>query len=243
MNYIILLLILLAVYIAVLFIMKYFTNQRITDLVFCALVFVPYIWLMSIVYKDVGPRDWNFTNTLPTANVSPFMFTLTPLMFLLPKGVRKYFFGLVSLLSVGMLFSSVLACVQRASIGYKLHFHFVLDYVSHISLSLFGVYLVKSGQVQLGIKNALKSASVIFSAATLMVVLNLIFDTSLFGLSLRGKHNIYNNVLVDSSYLSALLYYLGLAAVLALGYAFCKLMTMKRTNKLNTDSVERSSYV
>ena len=71
MNYIILLLILLAVYGAAMYLIKYFTDRSIVCPLFCVLVFVPYVWLMAIVYNDVGPRDWNFTNTLPTANVSP----------------------------------------------------------------------------------------------------------------------------------------------------------------------------
>ena len=54
------------------------------------------------------------------------------------------------------------------------------------------------------------------------MILNLIFDTSFFGLSLRGKHNIYNNVIVDNSYLSAAIYYAGLIFVLLMGYLVSK---------------------
>ena len=55
-----------------------------------------------------------------------------------------------------------------------------------------------------------------------MLVLNLIFDTSFFGLSLRGKHNIYNNVLTNNSYLSAALYFFGLICVLLMGLAIIR---------------------
>jgi hypothetical protein len=60
-----------------------------------------------------------------------------------------------------------------------------------------------------------------------MMILNVIFDTAFFGLSLNGKHNIYNKVLVDNSYLSALLYYIGLLAVLVMGYFVCKAFAKK----------------
>jgi hypothetical protein len=46
-------------------------------------------------------------------------------------------------------------------------------------------------------------------------------------LSLNGKHSIYNVVLVESSYLSALLYFFGLFGVLAMGYIYLRLIARK----------------
>ena len=83
----------------------------------------------------------------------------------------------------------------------------------------FGIYLVRSGQVTLAPRKSLYSGLIIIGVALFMMVLNLIFDTSFFGLSLLGKHNIYGNVLVESSYLSALIYFAGLTVILLLGYA------------------------
>ena len=141
-------------------------------------------------------------------------------MFAFAKAIKKHAYLLVSLLSVGMLLSTVFSCVYNAVIAYKFHFHFLLDYVAHFTLSLFGVYLIRSGQVQLNKRNALISSSLIFVSALIMMLLNVILDTAFFGLSLNGKHNIYNNVLVDNSYLSALLYFIGLTVVLLLGYGY-----------------------
>ena len=192
--------------------------STLVNIVFALSVYAAYLFVSLTVYLDVGFHDWNFQNTLPTANVSPFMFTLAPLSLLLPKKARRYAFLLISLLSVGMLLSGVLGCIYNAAIGYKFHFHFFMDYLAHILLSLFGIYLVRSRQVDLTPVAALISGSVIFGSALLMLILNLIFDTAFFGLSLSGKHNIYNVVLTDSSYISALLYFIGLSGVLALGY-------------------------
>ena len=80
--------------------------------------------------------------------------------------------------------------------------------------------------------NALFSGLIIVFVATVMLILNLILDTAFFGLSLRGKHNIYNNVLVDDSYLSALLYYIGLCGVLTLGYGFNRILNRRPTEKM-----------
>jgi len=142
--------------------------------------------------------------------------------------VKKHFLLLISLLSVGMFLSSALGCIYNAVINYKFHIHFTYDYVSHFSLSLLGIYVIRTKQVTLNIKNALISSSMIFGAAGVMLVLNAIFNTAFFGLSLNGKHNIYNNVLVDNSYVSALLYFLGLGLVLLLGYAYSSIFAKKR---------------
>ena len=216
--YLLALLLLCATYLATLFCMKYMKNHTVTNLVFVCLTVVPYVVRSVIIYNDVGLYDWNFTNTLPTANVSPFMFTLVAFVLLLPKKVKKPLFLLVSLLSVGMFLSSAGGCVYNAVINYKFHFHFLLDYVSHFALSLFGIYLVRSKQIDFSTKNCLISGGIIFACATVMLLLNVIFDTAFWGLSLNGKHNIYNVVVTSNSYLSAVLYYLGLGIILFGGY-------------------------
>ena len=68
----------------------------------------------------------------------------------------------------------------------------------------------------------------ILFVAIVMMVLNVIFDKSFFGLSLNGKHNIYNCVLVQNSYLSAAIYFTGLVGVLMLGYFYHKLLNLKK---------------
>ena len=210
------------------FLMKYIPRSKMTNFVFGCLVFIPYVALCTIVYKDVGFYDWNFQNTLPVANVSPFMFALTALLLFFPKKVKKHLYLLISLLTVGMFFSSIVGCLYNASINYKFHFHFMLDYMAHIFLSLFGVYLIRSKQVIPTLKNGLISTGILLGVATVMMIINVIFDTSFFGLSLNGKHNIYNNVLTDNSYVSALLYYLGVVFVLSLGFAVCRFFAQEK---------------
>ena len=235
-EYILALAFLCAFYAGGVFLMKYIPQTKLANILFSCLVFIPYVCLCTVVYMDVGFDDWNFQNTLPVANVSPFMFSLMPISLCLPKKIKPHFYLLISLLTVGMFFSSIFGCIYNAAINYKFHFHFMLDYMAHIFLSLFGVYLIRSNQVKLTLKNCMISGSILLGSATVMLILNLIFDTSFFGLSLRGKHNIYNNVLTDNSYVSALLYYVGVVAVLAMGFAVCKFFDrekwkIKETNK------------
>jgi hypothetical protein len=156
------------------------------------------------------------------------MFSIMPMVLILPKKIKEYIYLLVSMMAVGMFFATVFGCVGNAVICYKFHFHFMLDYLSHFALSAFGIYLIRTKQVRLTAKTSIISGSIIFSVATVMLVLNTIFDTAFFGLSLNGKHNIYNIVLVNDSYLSALIYFSGLVFVLYLGFVLCKILNKDR---------------
>ena len=211
------------------FLMKYIRNHKAFNLIFPLAVFALYLWLCIFVYKtDTDPDRWNFLNTLPVANVSPFMFSIMPLLLILPKKAREPLYLLISMLAVGMLLSAVFSCLGNAVRNYRFHPHFLLDYTAHILLAAFGIYLVRTRAAKFSVKNCLISGSIIYGVATVMLILNLVFDTAFFGLSLNGKHNIYNMVLVDNSYLSALLYYLGLGAVLTLGALSCALLSRER---------------
>ena len=209
-------------------------NSKRWNLLFMGLVYIPYLLLSWTIYRDVGFQDWNFQNTLPTANVSPFMFSTMPLLLLLPRKVRESWHLLIVLLSAGMLLAGALGCIYNAAIGYAFHPHFLLDFGAHFALSLFGVYLARSGQVKLSGKNCLISGALIVGVAVCMLALNCILDTAFFGLSLTGKHNIYNNVLVASSYLSAVLYFVGLGMVLLLGAGYVKCFRETRKNAPKT---------
>ena len=192
--------------------------QRIVNICFILTIFVLHIISMIRLYFADGFNDWNFQNSLPTANVSPFMFTFIIFALVLPKRINQYLLLLISLLIVGMFLSPTFSCIFNAARSYKFHWHFLLDYLAHYLLFLFGIYIIRSKQVELNVKNSLISSSIIIVVAIIMMILNIIFDTSFFGLSLNGKHNIYNMVLVSNSYLSALLYFIGLIAVLVAGY-------------------------
>lgn len=227
MPYIIALVCLLVFYVLTVSLMKHMRHRKTVNFLFSTSILICYIYVMVTVYRSVGFDDWNFRNTLPVANISPFMFSLMAVIYLIPRKTRKHIYLLISLLSVGMLLAAVFGCIYNAYINYRFHLHFLSDYLAHVLLSLWGVYLVKSRQVELGARNLVASSGMIIGAAGAMLVLNMIFDTAFFGLSLNGKHNIYNNVLTDNSYLSAGLYFFGLICVLGIGYLFIRLLLRK----------------
>ena len=212
-------------FVLILFLMKHFKNEVLTNAIFCSLIVFSYLGVVLIAYYQNGVDDWNFQNTLPTANVSPFMFAACPLFFLLPKSIRVYFSTLISLLTVGMILSPTFSCIFFFIRNYSFHFQFFLDYAAHIAMALWGVYLVWSKQASLKKIDCIIGGGIIVFVAFIMMILNTFFDTSFFGLNLSGKHHIYNQVLVSNSFLSAGIYFLGLFAALFAGYFFQKLLS------------------
>ena len=146
------------------YLMKYIRNFKLFNLIFLALVYIPYVSMCVFVYfTDTDLNRWNFLNTLPVANVSPFMFSLMPILLILPKRIKEYVYLLISMLTMGMLLSTVFGCVGNALRNYKFHFHFTLDYLSHFALAAFGIFLIRSKQVKFNSKNCIISGSTIFS--------------------------------------------------------------------------------
>ena len=235
MWYIVSLVFLLLFYVGVVMCMKHMRNPKLWNTVFTLSVVGCYLYVVIRTYLSVGLHDWNFQNTLPVANVSPFMFALVALMPLIPLKVRKHLYLLISLLSVGMLVSAVLGCVYNASINYNFYMHFLADYFAHVAISLWGVYMIKSRQVSLTKSNCLISSCIIVGVAVVMLIIILIFDTAFFGLSLNGKHNIYNNVITENSYLSAMFYFCGLIGVLCMGLLYSRLM-MRTASSIDSSS-------
>ena len=223
---------LLAVYVAVLLNMKRMKNTKAVNFVFFAVTYLFYILYLLKLAEGVGIRNYYFYESLATANISPFMFSIMPLIYFSRKKPQAYLYALVSLLSVGMLLSLVLNAITYAVKDSPFGIIFAWDYIAHLSLSLWGVYLVVSRQVKLTRKNVLIGSGLIVGVCNLMLVLNLIFDTSFFGLSLRGKHHIYYNVITNSSYLSAMIFFVGLIVVLAMGYCYCKHLAKAVIKKL-----------
>ena len=210
----------LFIYSVLIFYMKYFKHQKIVNLIFFLIIYLCYWAVVIVAYIRNGLYDWNFTNTLPTANVSPFMFGTLPLFYILPKKVKPYYLNLISLLSLGMLFSPILSMVFNFSRQYSFHVSFLLDYIAHFAISLWGIYFVKSKQITLKIRSSAISGSLIIGVAIIMMVLSVILDKSFFGLSLNGKHSIYNFRVTESSFLNAALYFIGLILVLFAGYSY-----------------------
>lgn len=197
-------------------------RQRLFTVLFPIAVLLLYGVCVLKIGLDVGVHDWNFHNTLPTANISPFTYCLTAVIVLFPQNTRKYLYALVAMLSLGLLSAGMINCVFNIARSSKFYWDIGLDSLLHAAVSFFGIYLVRTEQAKLDGKTCIVGGIIIYGVAVCMMILNVIFHTAFFGLSVYGEHNIYNVVICKSGYLSALVYFLGLGVVLALGTLFQK---------------------
>ena len=137
-------------------------HPRLGNFLFPCAIWVLYLLLLHSIYQDVGWADWNFQNAMPYANVSPFMFSVLPLLLCIPKALKQHFYLLVSLLSVGMIISPLCSCVYNAVIKYAFHPHFLLNYFAHLLIAIWGVYLYKARDTAPKKNNLLISYGIIF---------------------------------------------------------------------------------
>ncbi len=207
--------------------MKYLVKYRkFSDIDFPFMIFILYFIEIVLLLVEAGVENWDYFTLLPLGNIGPFMFFTLPFLFLLPKKVRKYYLTLVVLLSPAMLIYGLFDGIVLVISGRQAYATYVIDIFAHALFAVYGVYLVRSGQVDFDVKKSLISGSVILGVALLMLVLNAIFRTPFFGLSLYGEHNIYNIIFLKSAALSIILYFVGVAVALVIGYFFGKYLSL-----------------
>ena len=90
MYYLLTAIILFILYIVLLFLLKKINYNKKINIIFPIIIFMCYMHSVYSIYKSVGINDWNFQNTLPTANVSPFTFTIIFVNLFLPQKISKY---------------------------------------------------------------------------------------------------------------------------------------------------------
>lgn len=237
MWYLITLFIFVVLYIIGIIMLKYIDKNRIINILVPVIIFVLYIYCLIKIYIKSGINDWNFTNALPTANISPFMYCACLIIAILPFKINKYGNTLISFLSLGMVIAGAFNLVFNASRNYNFYLHFVVDSFIHMLLSWYGLYLFKTKQVVNKLNEQIISSLLIIGVAVVMLIINTIFKTNFFGLSMYGNHNIYNIVICESSIISALLYFLGLIIVMFSGWIFQNIINKKELRfKYNRNS-------
>mgnify|MGYP003289803462 CR=1 FL=1 len=208
-------------------------------------ILIPAIIFLFLLYQILEfyckGIDWNFYNSLPTANISPFMFTLLFINVFLPKPIKKYIYTLTALLCIGMVIAGFATDVSYIVRGYSFHICIAMDCTNHILFALFGIYLVITKQTHTKIRDNIISGSILFGIVAIMIILNIIFKTSFFGLNMYGDHSIYGVKLVSNSILSAVIYCCGLGALLVLGYVFEYLFVLPKLLKIQPQEKQGKS--
>ena len=196
--------------------------------IFLAINFITFVGLNIFYFQ----KDGEFT-FLTFQNISPFTFTTMIFSVLLKDKFAYCFKCSIAFLSVGMIIAMMITpqyayiynFVEDARIDY------LLDALSHMNCSLYGIYLVASGQIKLTFKNFSKALTFLYTVITGVVIANALFHTNFFGMCPYGGYSIYMFNLFEEYWATLLAYYMGVLVVLYLGFAFN--YALSRLNRSN----------
>ncbi len=236
MHIMLMIFILVQVYFSSLILLYFFRdklNKDIVNVTFVILIFSSFAALNIHYYRNGG-----LSNFMTLDNISPLTFTLMPLSYVMSKKVRECYMSMVAFLTVGMF----IAMLVNPNYAYLFNFKqnatlsYAYDAISHLFCSLFGIYLIMSGQIEVTLKNLFKSAVFIYSIVTYGVILNFIFHKGYFGMNPYGDYSIYMFDLFGNFYATLIAYYFGIAVVLIFGYQFGYMIKKLSIHKNNANS-------
>ena len=170
-------------------------------------------------------------------NISPFTFSTIPFIYAMKPGLKDYYLKNVAFFSVGM-FVAMLVTPQYAylfSFNNKASTSFLFDALCHLNCSIFGIYLIASGQAKLTFENLKKAAIFIYCVVGIGVVFNYLFHTGNFGMNPYGGYSIYMFNFFEDYWATLLAYIVGIFGVLALGFGMNYLLNKVSGNKLAFD--------
>ena len=192
-----------------------FINVRIGNLIFIVADIVFFFAWNYAAYQLGWLRDGFMT----LENISPFIMTLIPFTVFLNERVKKYCNCAIAFLWIGM-FLALGISPQHSYIfnfNHEANLIYSAEAACHLIASLYGIYLIISGQVICDFKHWLKSVICMFSVITFGVVLNYFFHLDNFGMDPYGDYSIYMLDIFGSFGATLIAYYLGVLVVLTLG--------------------------
>ena len=189
----------------------------------------PRFWNIAFIVADLAfyfcwnlaalERGWLDEGWMTLENISPLCCTLVPLTLIMNDKVKQATYCFISFLSVG-LFVAMLISPEHAylfSYNIEANFLYTSEAACHLVCSLFGIYLVLSGQVKPDFASWLRS--IIFAASVIGfgVFLNFVFHKTHFGMDPYGNSAIYMIDIFDSHAATLAAYCAGVVVVLTVG--------------------------
>jgi hypothetical protein len=187
------------------------------DWIFLTINLITFLGLNIFYFQKDGKITF-----LSFDNISPFTFTFMIFIGLFKEKLAYAFRCAIAFLSVGMIiammitpqYAYIYSFVEEARIDY------LLDALGHMNCSLYGIYLVASGKVKLTLPNFSRAAIFMYTVITGVVITNALFHKNFFGMCPYGGYSIYMFNLFEEYWATLLAYYLGVLAVLYLGFGF-----------------------
>jgi hypothetical protein len=217
-------------------------NAKICDAVFIVadLVFF-FCWTYGGYLEGWLKDGW-----LTLDNISPFIFTIIPLLVFVKDKYKQFAYCAIAFLNVGMFFALLISPEHAYIFNFdtEASFIYTAEAACHLLASLYGIYLVLTGRVTVSFKSWLKSIAFMFSVITLGVILNFIFHKSFFGMDPYGHASIYMFDFFDSFFATLTAYYFSVLVVLTVGmqsaYLVEKATAKLAVHKKENEDVENS---
>ena len=213
-------------------------NTKIGNIIFIVVDIVFFFGWNYAAYQ----KGWLADGFMTLENISPFVSTLIPLTLFMNEKVKSYcnsaiaflWLGLFIALSVSPEFSYIFNFDHDAT------FIYATEASCHLIASLYGVYLIVTGQVVCDFKHWLKSVICMFSVIGFGIILNYAFHRQNFGMDPYGNYKIYMLDIFGSFGATLAAYLFGVLIVLTVGMQLGHVLN-KMVEKINLESLKKST--
>ena len=167
-------------------------------------------------------KGWLSDGYMTLENISPFIMTLIPLTVFMSERVRSYCNSAIAFLWLGMFLALIISPQHAYIFNYNIEasFYYSTETACHLIASLYGIYLIISGQVKCNFRHWIKSGVCMFSVIGFGILLNYFFHTRNFGMDPYGNYTIYMIDIFGSFEATLVAYLLGVLLVLTIGMQF-----------------------
>lgn len=193
-------------------------NTKIANLVF---IFVDLVFFLSWNYAAYL-RGWLKDGFMTLENISPFIMTLIPLTLFMSEKVKRFANAAIAFLWVGMFFALLISPQHAYIFNFNIEASFIYtsEAACHLIASLYGAWLIISGQVPCNLKSLGRAVVAMYGVVGYGVLLNYLFHIDNFGMDPYGNAHIYMLDVLGSFEATLLAYLLGIFIVLVAGIQF-----------------------
>ena len=176
-------------------------------------------------------HGWLEDGFMTLENISPMVCTVIPFIYIMNDKVKRCCLSMVAFLSVGMFCALYISPEYAYLFNFndQANFLYASEVLCHMICSLFGVYLVLTGQVKTDFSHWWRSLAFTYSIVGYGVVLNFLFHKRNFGMDPYGNYSIYFVDIFGSFWATLVAYLVGILLVLTIG-----LQAMHLLNRLTT---------
>ena len=167
-------------------------------------------------------QGWLKTGFMTLGNVSPFIMTLIPLTVFMREKVKQYCNAAIAFLWLGMFLALMISPEHAYIFNYNIEASFIYtsEAACHLLASLYGVWLMISGQVECNLKNLKRSVICMYLVIGYGVFLNFMFHKNNFGMDPYNGAAIYMIDVLNSFEATLVAYLIGVFLVLLIGVQF-----------------------